>query len=348
MQNHDFVARPCRLFAVFLTMQVFTLFAAANQEFPPWRLKPKIWKLSTQTSYFTTDANYAQQRGTYADLSGDNSLTLLEQRTRARYNFNRRVSVFGGFDFTKVDTRSADFDRSNTNVSGVRLGLNYDLGQKWVRWIAEVEGFFSTDPIDVDTQEALTNDGVASVRAEMFAFRPFRWAYVFAHAGLLYRDEGLATLGLWGIGFEKPFSDRYLVGAGLDGYETVIGDELRLSDRQQIIERVNGGSFRFYSYDPALIEARAWVGWNPSDPWQLRFGGGHTLNGVRSAAGLNLFLSLAYSFDPKPDRESFQYFRSVRPEIRRKNRRALEDFKVDEEPPERDLFDQNEGFEPDP
>lgn len=294
-----------------------------------------------------TDSNYDSSRGSFEKLPNGNSFEVLEFGLRARYNANRRLSFYGGADVVNATSKDATLVRSNSALANVQAGADFLLLQtRSIRLIAEGEGLFSTDPIDIDTTNALTNDGVHHLRASLFAFVPFRWFNTYAHGGLKYRDEGLASLFVWGAGVEKPFRRQFLLGVGVEGFETVIGDELAQTSRSVVTERVNAGSQTFYTHDPALIEARAWAGWSPMNAWQFRLGYGQSLNGVRSAVGKTVFLNLSFNFDPKPDRESFQYHRVQRNAIRKKSRKAIEDFRVDPEKTDPALFDPDDGFEP--
>ncbi len=321
--------------------------ARAAVEPPPWKWKAGHWRVTTQAARFSTGANYDDARGSFSRLPGDNSFAVTGLGLRARYNPSPRLSFYGGGDVAFATAKDAALERSNSAVTGVAAGVDYVLWQNWVRLVAEGEAFYSADQIDVDTTDALTNDGVHHLRATLFAFKPFKWLNAYAHVGLKARDEGLAALLPWGVGLEKPFRRRYLFGAGIEGHETLMSDELPQATRGAVTSRANAGSHAFYAWNPAVIEGRAWAGWSPVNAWQFRVGYGRTFNGVRAAAGQTVFLNLSYNFDPKPDRESFQYHRVRREVIRKKSRKAIEDFKPDPDKARPELFDPEDGFEPD-
>ncbi|MCM2281740.1 MAG: hypothetical protein NDI61_07825 [Bdellovibrionaceae bacterium] len=333
--------------ALTLLITIAATSARAAVELPPWKWKPGYWRVTTQAVHFSSDANYDSARGAFVRLPPGHSFSLTSFGLRARYNLNPRWSFFSGGEITQATAKDSSLERDNSALSNVYVGANAIVMQGWLRLIGELEALYSTDPIDIDTTDALTNDGVHHVRGSLFAFKPFRLFTVYAHGGLKYRDEGLATLALWGAGLEKPLFQRFLLGVGLEGYETVVNDELPAANRTSVTNRANAGSQTFFAHDPALLEARAWAGWSPVNAWQIRAGYGQSLDGVRSAAGQTLFVNVSYNFDPKPSRESFQAYRAQRAAIRKKSRQALEDFKVDSEKSDPDLFDPDDGFEPD-
>lgn len=329
-----------------LIVMPFTPRANAAVELPPWSWHAGQWQIAARTSHFKSDANYDETRGSFERLTGDNSFTVLDFGLRARYSLNSRLSLYGGGDFAQAASRDAQVDRTNSAITDVYVGGDYVVTRKWVRLIAELEGLFSLDPIDIDTTDTLTNDGVHHVRASLFALKPLRLLRMYGHAGIKYRDEGLAGLLMWGVGAEKPFSQRYLIGAGLEGFEAVIDDELSQTRRTAVTARVNAGSQTFYAYNPALLEARAWLGWNPTNAWQLKIGYARSLDGLRSAAGQSVFLSGAYNFGLKA-RETLSNPPARRDAIRKKSRRAVETFEVEPDKTDPDLFDQDDDFEPD-
>ncbi len=319
---------------------------ATATELPPWRWQKGAFRLSTQTSYFTTHANYDDTRGSFERLPNKADLQLIDVMIRARYNFFSRFSLYSGGTFSQLTTQNIQVEVINAAPTEVHLGADLLLWQKWIRLVTEVEASYSLDPIDINTIDPLTNDGVAYVRGLLFAYKPYSWFNTFAHAGIKYRDEGLATLFTWGAGIEKPFARRFLLGGGVEGYETMIGDDLTENDRARVTDRVNNSSTTFYAYDPAIIEARAWFGWNPIDAWEMRIGYGQSLDGVRAAVGQTVFVNLSYNFHSQPDRGSFQYYRTQRENIRRKTKKAIKEFSVETEKNDPDLFDDEDGFEP--
>ena len=301
---------------------------ASLTEPPPWRWDKGLWRLSLQTSYFFTEANY-ETRGIVDRLPGDNSYRLAALGARARYHLLQKVSVYFGGGFAQALSQDPTLEREKTAFTDAVFGADWLLAREAngvADLVAELEGSFAIDQIDVDTTDALTNDGVNFLKALLFAHKSFPWFNIQGHVGGKFRAEGLASLLLWGVGAEKPLGKRYLLGAGVEGYETLGGDEVSEADRKTLTDRVNAGSFAFYSFDPALIEARAWAGWNPINAGQLRVGYGRTFNGVRSAAGQTVFLQLSYDFNPQPDRDSFDYYRSRRALRRKTNQEALKDF----------------------
>ena len=67
--------------------------------------------------------------------------------------------------------------------------------------------------------------------------KPLGFANLLASAGGQYRAEGLASRAHLSIAAEKPFARKFLIGAGFDGYESLVPDTLYPRDRQQLTDR---------------------------------------------------------------------------------------------------------------
>ncbi len=315
-------------------------------ENPPWKWRDGFVRISTEGWYYSSTANYDSIRGTFNRLPNGNNFSTYESNLKVRYNFSDNVSLYSSAGFASVTATNPATQKSNSAITDVRAGLDYLLWSHWFRAIAELEASFPTDKIDINTKRALTNDGVAYLRSSLFLYKPIAWFNNYIHIGVKVPDEGLAKLFLWGVGTELPFASKFLIGLGLDGYETLVGDELNRSSREAVTDRVDSGSHRFFAYNPAEISARTWIGFAPQRPLQLRVGYDQSINGQNAASGQTIFLSLSYNFEPKPSLEGFSTYYYQRDKIKSKSKKAIEKFDVQPEKEDKELFDPEDSFEP--
>ena len=128
----------------------------------------------------------------------------------------------------------------------------------------------------------------------------FLWerALYYFHSGLQFRNGERSFLFVWRLGSSVTLSSPLGVGVELLGFRSVIQKDKLLTNpeaKKDLIDSANGGSQRFFYVDPHLSQYRAWV-FLKSAVGELHLGGGHTLDGKRTAAGNEFFIKLIYNF----------------------------------------------------
>ena len=318
--------------------------AHAYVEPPPFRFREGYFRLSGMASYYQTNSNYTETRNEEQNLASGNALQEATARLKARYNLTDRWSAYLGGEFVDVRSHNSAIlnpDKDNPAVTYGFGGIDVALFTGSWRLVAELEGGYDFDVATYSRTSALGSDGANYGKLTAYLMKPLGgWMNALASAGAKYRDQGLATQFLWSAALEKPFLRRFLVGAGVDGYESIIGDALRLNDRKQMLDRVNGGSYRHDAFNDALIEAAAWVGWAPISSLQIKIGYQQSLTGQRSAAGQEGFLTASWNFDPRPDADGFSSgsYGQRREREDARGRDATRTFRVQDEKTDDSLF----------
>lgn len=296
---------------------------AAQRPLNPWR--KGAFQFSAETTYFTSSANYLE-RGEYEDLPNGGAFASVDAQFAGRYHFSRSISFFSGATLTRVSAESGSLTRTNSNLTQVFFGTDIVLTRKPLFLVAEIDASLSLDPIDPATDQALTSDGVHSLNAKLIASKKLWGLETFGSLGTRYRDEGLATLLTWTAGVQKPYG-KFDFGFGFGGTESLISDELTESERAAVTSRVNAGSLRYYSHNPALLEVRGWVNWMLSRAWTLEFTLAQTLNGANSAAGTSGTVGVTFSLPPPKNSAS-----SAAP------KRITDEFEVETQEVDPELF----------
>jgi opacity protein-like surface antigen len=312
---------------------------------PPWIWTQGSLGISTTTEYFQTSANYSTSRGEFERLVGNNKATAWQNDFRGRYAFTRWMSTYAGMGYSNVRVVDIAADKNNAGLSAFNMGADFLVTSKWLRLIPEIEVGYPIDPASSTQKVPLTNEGVPWMRASAFIQKPFRFLNVYGHAGLRIPTQGLAKTFLYGAGAELAFANFMKIGGGIEGYETVLSDDLTEAERNRTSTNSMGGSHLFWAYNPALLEARAWVGFKPVPALTIRAGYAKTLNGVRSAEGQAFLLTLAYNATPR----SFKTPDSLakrQTNARKKQENALDSFDVETEQTDPDLFEPSEQYVP--
>lgn len=282
---------------------------------------------SLASEYFTTEANYDSYRGSFVRLTGDNSLTSFESTLRAQYGVTQRFTVFTGLGYSQVRAVDAVNEKTNAGLTEAFVGANFLIWKKWAHVIPEIQASYPIDETVSNQTVPLTSDGVMYARAGVFVLKPFKWFRLQSYLGIHFPTEGLAKLALYSIGGEVPLGrpSRFAIGASLDGYETLISDELTLAERRQTTLAANAGSQRFYAFDPALMEGRLWASFTPDRGIRIRAGYAKTIDGIRAAEGQSFLLSVSFHSVPK-NRHLIEAERQER--IRRKRAEAAKKFEA--------------------
>ena len=306
--------------------------ASIIPESPPSIWNPESMGVSSSAEYFNSTANYDETRGSYTKLANSNSFTNFETRTRGRYAFSNSVSAFTGFGFAQSQATDISTNKTNTNVTDVFLGADFQLLRRWWRVIPEFEFSYPTDAATKNQTVPLTNEGVWYARAGVFMFKPYKYFRFESYLGFHYPGEGLAKRFIYTLLAETAFASGFSLGGGIDGTESLLADEKSSADRLTPQVFADAGSHRFWAYNPSLIEARVWLGFRADKAFTFRLGYAKTLNGMRSAEGQSLLLSLAYN--SPGDKMEGKRLRDIL------QKRADENFKTEPEKTDPEIFQQ--------
>ena len=289
---HSSLFFACALFC--LGASPAALAVTAN-EAPPGVFTEDSFGGSVSGEYFTTKANYETTRGAYTRLPGDSNLSQLDTKLRGRYTASKKVSFFLGTTYTRTNAVDLINTKTNSQLSEALAGVDYLINTRHMQLVPELILSFPLDQTNVNQLTPMTNDGAVDVKAGVFALKPYRQFRLGGYLGAQWPVDSLAKRLLYEATIDWRIFTSFTIGGGIDGYETLMGDSSALLDRQAAAVRANAGSERFYSYNPALVEARGWVGYRPDNTLWLRAGMAKTLNGLHTAEGQSFLVSLVYN-----------------------------------------------------
>jgi hypothetical protein len=321
---------------------------ASPVDTPPWSWRKGSFGISSTTEYFSSKANYDTVRGQFTRLTADNSFTDFNTWVKGRYAFWPKFSMYAGAGLGQVRAVDAINEKTNGGLSDAYLGGHFTVWRQWLLMVAEVEAGMplgAGGPLKDFTRLQTTplfNDGAYYARAILHMRRDIKAFRLFGHIGMSVPTDGLAKMLLYGIYSELGVGDYLMLGGGVDGRETMLNDELTENERIATQVSANAGSARYRSFDPAILCARAWVGFKPGQTVEIRAGYMHTLTGQRTAEGQAYTLNVVFSSIPvRKAGAKFDTGRISAPG-------NSGPFKLDSEKPDPEVIEPKNDFQPQP
>ena len=248
-----------------------------------------------------------------------------------RYGFTENLSLYGGICATSSKATSLGVTRSNSALNEVYGGIDFLLARRYWRVVPEIEASYPIEENSRLQTNPMVSDGAPYANLGIFMFKPYRYLRFESYLGFHIPGEQLATKFMYNLGAEIAMFGAFTVGGAIQGYESVLADGKSSAERKLNQTTADATSARFMAYNPALLEAKAWVGLRFDRSFGIRLGYAKTLNGVRSAEGQSFLLSLYYNTAGK-----------VRPKAVGGDR-----FRTEPEPNDPEIFEQQQPVAPD-
>ncbi len=290
-----------RIYLLSLILFVSPLVTSGNAsaltvpETPPSAWNQSSFGFQTQSEYFFSHANYGESRGSYENLIAGNKWSSFENRIKARYGFTNSVSLFGGIGANASTATNLGLDRNNSAVTEVFAGVDLLLARRWWRVVPEFEASYPTDQTTKLQANPLTSDGSAYANLGVFLFKPYKYLRFESYLGFHLPGDDLAKRFVYSLGAEIAMFGAFAVGGAIQGYESVLADGTSNAERKLTQGLADATSERFWGYNSALLEAKGWIGLRFDRSFGIRLGYAKTLNGVRTAEGQSVLLSLYYN-----------------------------------------------------
>lgn len=278
-----------------LTFAFLHIPAMAKPWFAPQYADSGVIQVWNNLEYYMTSANYDSSGGGFEKLNNGGSYKLIEWDFAARYYWSKELSFWGGFGLANAKSSTTAFDRNNTSLTEMSLGMQYRFRKGNWRIIPEGLFLFPFNRVKQDTDTVLTGEGAMVVEPAIWA--TYKWGPLtpFFRGGLRYQDEGRAWLAPWLLGLDWKMGTLTL-GADIGGYQVVKDDDYvkNPSIRDAVTLRVDGGSQRFYGVNPSLIEAQFYAEGYLGQSLFIRFGVAKSINGKNTAEGIAGYVHLGW------------------------------------------------------
>ncbi len=271
---------------------------ASHNDFQRFRRGTYNFELETQ--YLKSDANYISSGDSYQRLPTGQWFELWNFLIKARYDLSKRSSWYGNLNIAMANSSGFDANRSNSTLADATLGFAYMIYNDGIDVISDFSLLFPFSKISENTDTVMNSEGVIEGTGLLRVQKQFSWFVPFGYLGGTYRQERSALLP-WGAGAEFQWAS-VILGGKIFGYQTIMDDpdKDRKTSRLIVNDRVNGGSLKFYSVDPSLVDSELYIKFKMGKSLALSVGGGTTLTGSSSAAGLHGGVNITYTWDSQP------------------------------------------------
>ena len=259
------------------------------------------YRVDGDLNYFTTTGNYASG-GAPQSLAAGAYLHLMQFQGQGSYDWSPEMRFYGGADGAWIQTSDGSFSRTNSGLSDIYAGGQYWARLGSVRLVPEASLLYPIFKVDESSDSAMLGEGTTNIQVGSWGIWNFGPWNPFVYVGYAYRDSNRANLIPYTLGV-KYANSRWWAQGEFRGFETIQedGDTSTRGHRNLTIAHVDGGSFRFYSVNPAVGEVVAQVGYN-FGVIGIRGGFAMTVHGSNYANGTTFFGGL--SFTPGPRRTS--------------------------------------------
>ncbi|MBL7545723.1 MAG: hypothetical protein JNL11_18025 [Bdellovibrionaceae bacterium] len=284
------LALPIGVLAIFISQNGYSFNKLKTYE-------ARTFELSGGATYFETTSNF-NNNGSKVNLLGSNKYTLLDTFLEARYVFKEHWSVRGQAYISNAESRNTDFNRVNSTLNGLAVGGDWMVYRGFMDIIPEFNVRYSLDPISNSQDSAINNEGVLEVLAMLKAQNNYSWFSYYAGGGYHFRSERSGTLP-WYFGGGMQWKHSFL-GLELNGFQSIVDDGDKgtaESRRNTLIQRVNAGSYRFYTVNPSHIQAQVNLDIGFSSGFILKSFVASSISGQSYANGMTIGLMVNLLFD---------------------------------------------------
>lgn len=289
------------MLTLFLSVLALTCPSPIAQAERPGPPRTGNLEFGAQYSYFTTGANY-DQNGRKAGIPNGGGLSVNQGTLTGAFDMGRRWRVFSSLNYNRASTTDGFFDRENGGLTDVGVGAQYYTVLSRFMLIPQLDGHFTIFTVDETSDQAAIGDGVNTVRPGGWAIWRLGALQPFAYLGAEYRDGGRSSLGHYSLGAHFK-ADAWWIEAQLRGFYSLTDDsDASLANRARrvaYLQRVNGGSLRFYAVNPAITELTLETGF-VLDQFNIFAGGSLTVAGQSYAQGYGLWGGIRFTWPTRP------------------------------------------------
>lgn len=259
--------------------------------------EPRTFEIGAGLGYFDSSANFNGD-GNKVNLLSTNKYTLLDSFVQSRYVFPGAWSVSASANVSNAESKNTDFVRTNSALNTLSISADYMVYRGFMDLIPEFTFKYSLDPVTSNQDTVMTNEGVMELIAMLKAQNNYGWFSYYLGCGFDYRSER-SGLFPWNVGGGVKWGQSFL-GVELSGFQSVMddGDKGTLeSARYSLVQKVNGGSYRFYTVNPSHTQASVNIDLGFSRGIILKSYFATSMAGQNYSSGMSAGVSLTLLFD---------------------------------------------------
>lgn len=263
----------------------------AESPLPPSGLD---YRLDADLSYFKTESNFVAGGSSAEDLRNGGSFTDLRTELKYTQDWDRWQRFYGGLGYNSVESSDGVTTRTNSGLSELLFGYQYWLKISGQQLVPQADVVYPIFRVNREGDDALIGEGALKVRGGgWWLFRHGPW-HPFVYLGYEYRDEGRSHAIPYALGV-KWESRSFWIEPQYRGYERLFAnaDTENRGARDTFLEKVDGGSYRYFAINSALSELALEGGYRIGR-LTLRAGAAYTVNGSSAAQGFTVAGGISY------------------------------------------------------
>lgn len=290
---------------------------AVAVDFPKKISNKKPLSIELKSEYYSTKSNYIRLSG-YAELASNNQLSLITTDLSINYSAFRwlNIELFGDsvvFGSSQTD-KTPRLGRSLT-YSGLGLTLLYKHQNTGINF--EIKSGYSLEEVNPGANTIVLSDGAHFINPNLWLTYEYQKLFLaFGKIGFMYRTDGFSSLTFYKLGavFQTPVAN---IGFSADLLMPLVVTDTYYKtpqSRHNLLEKVNGGSYKFYSIHPILLSFTPWLEWNVH-PVSLKVYSSWDTFGRNSAKGFTIGFNGSVIWNTKSyDKENLKFRKKYRKE----------------------------------
>lgn len=254
------------------------------------------YHLNVEPSYFSSSENLNND-GQKIALANGGKFTNLTTRSMLYYNLSENLQLAAGANFAYSESNLGPEDRSNLNFSEVFAGTRYFISRKNLTFIPDILAGLTASEADPNSDEVLMSEHAHQLKLGIWMVYDTKNIFPYAYVGTQLMSDDRAWLYLLRAGAKYQFAE-YSVYAEVSN-SAPFKDDVHIStpqNRWQLTDRVNGGSYKFYSVNPELIEFSLGSDFNVSQQFKSGLKISLPVVGRRVASGVTIMVNLSLDF----------------------------------------------------
>ncbi len=280
------------MLTLFLHLIATGLSATAQVPAPPSGLD---YRVDASVTYFTSQTNYTAGGGATQDLRNGGSFTDIIGKALYTQDLNKTQRVYGGATYSQTESSDGTITRANNGINEILAGGQWWFRMGQYRLVGAGDFVYPMYRVDRGGDDVPLGEGAMKIRLGGWFIYPMGQLTPFGYLSYEYRDEGRSHAVPYAVGAHYKMGNLWLQGE-YRGYEKLFdnADTENRASRDVFLQRVSGGSYRYYAINPAMSEFAASVGYT--------FGtisaygeGSYMVNGSSVADGMTFMLGLAYT-----------------------------------------------------
>lgn len=254
------------------------------------------FELSVSGSYLYSNSNY-NGAGAVFDLPSGNQMNDLHSTFAGRILVNPDWAFSGGLSVAYILTKGSDAQRTNSGISGYHLATDYRFHTQFAELIPSVQVFYPAEKVDEASDSAINSDGSMRVDFLFNVQKKISSTMLFGHLGYAYRDQGRSNLLPWSAGVLWNLN-HFELGGRIFGFQSISDDKDTGVEynRLTFLNKVNAGSYLYYSINPSVVDIEALLNYNLIADSKLVMAAGFTLMGNNYSQNYHVSASLVFGF----------------------------------------------------